>query len=88
MYENIYRQSSIHETLLTPTRLYGCLPQCLQPLSAALLHVDHILVVSLQRPLQAVHCLKHQMLALIQLLLENLQSVNLNIKTHQSVRKL
>lgn len=57
--------------------LYGCLSEGLQPLSAALLHVDHILVVSLQRSLQAVHCLEHQVLALIQLLLKNLQGVNL-----------
>lgn len=59
------------------TYLYGCLSEGLQPLSAALLHVDHIPVVSLQCPLQTVHCLEHQVLALIQLFLKNLQSVNL-----------
>lgn len=63
---------------MTTAHLYGCLPEGLQPLPAALLHVDHVLVVSLQRPLQAVHRLEHQVLALIQLLLENLQCVNLN----------
>lgn len=64
--------------------LYDCLPESLQPLFTAPLHVDHILVVSLQRPLQAVHRLEHQVLAFIQLLLENLQSVNLNADTEKN----
>lgn len=59
--------------------LYGCLPEGLQSLPAALLHVDHIPVVALQRPLQAVQRLEHQVLALIQLLLKNLQGVNLKV---------
>lgn len=58
--------------------LYGCLPESLQPLSAALLDINHILVISLQRPLQALHRLEHQVFTLIQLLLKHLQSVNLD----------
>ncbi|TNN67278.1 hypothetical protein EYF80_022527 [Liparis tanakae] len=49
---------SLHEA----PHLYGGLPEGLQPLPAALLHVDHVPVVALQRPLQAVHRLKHQAL--------------------------
>lgn len=66
-------------SVLLVSYLYGCLPEGLQPLPAALLHVDHIPVVALQRPLQAVQRLEHQVLALIQLLLKNLQGVNLNV---------
>jgi len=72
---------SLHEG----PHLYGCLPEGIQPLPAALLHVDHIPVVALQRPLQAVHRLKHQVLALIHLLLENLQCVNLNANGEKPV---
>lgn len=75
---------SLQETLLTTAHLYGRIPEGFQPLSAALLHVNHIPVVSLQRPLKAVHRLEHQVLTLVQLLLENFQSVNLNADRDKS----
>lgn len=66
---------------LTGADLDRSIPEGFQPQSAALLHVDHVSVVSLQRSVQAVHRLKHQVFALVQLLLEHLQSVNLCANT-------
>ena len=59
------------------THLDGCLPQGLQALPAALLHVDHIPVVALQGPLESVDGLEDGVFTFIQLFLENFKHVHL-----------
>lgn len=53
------------------------LPQSLQPLLAALFHVDHISVIPLQGSLQSVDGLEDRILALVQFFLEDLERVHL-----------
>ena len=55
----------------------GGLPEGLEAEPTAVLHVDDVAIVPLQRPMEAHDRLEDQTLTLVQLLLEHLQSVHL-----------